>query len=274
MTGGFAMHCARRIIQLDPPNIPARILMFAIISKDGEKPGWCESAERWLQEALAIDPEDADLHGLLGGHLIETAKRGKEGEAHLRSALLLDPQSPHAAKWRETIAYKRDWGLRLLNFPKKLCTAPIFASGRALRRYPLLVLLGKLFLVIIVVCLSGLILWLIFFWPVVWLYRRYVIHGESLRAKLSMSQIRSLAWLVPAPAWLRRIALVAALLLWWRIVPEIFEGMSRLNPVLDQGNFVAGGVGAIILGGIGLLLWMEIRKRGRQRAMRRISGGR
>src|SRR5688572_1982372 len=45
--GEFAMHCARRILQLDPRNIEARVLMYVAISKDDEKPGWHESAQRW-----------------------------------------------------------------------------------------------------------------------------------------------------------------------------------------------------------------------------------
>jgi tetratricopeptide (TPR) repeat protein len=270
--GEFAMQCARRILQLDPENIEARVLMFGAISQDEEKPGWHQAAERWLQEGLAIQPEDAGLHGLLGGHLIDTPERGKEGEAHLRTALSLDPQSSQAAGWRETIANKRDRGLFLLNLPKKFFCAPIFASGRALNRYPWLILLGKFFLIAVVLCLMGLILWLIFLWPVVRLYRYYVVHGDLLRARVSASRFVPFAWLVPTPAWLRRIAVVAAMLLWWRLVPVIFSGINRLHPSLHAGNVVAIGGAAIVLGGIVLLAWLEIRKRGRKRAMRGVSG--
>lgn len=267
----FTMRCARRILQLDPQNIGARVLMFVAISKDEDQPGWHESAERWLNEGLALEPENADLHGLLGGHLIHAPKRGDEGEAHLRTALSLDPQSSLAVGWRETLASRRDWGLHLLTFPKKLCTVPIFASGRVLSRYPWLLLLGKLFLVVIIVCLMGLILWLVFLWPVVWFYRCYVIHGERLRAGIWQSRFSRFAWLVPTRVWLRRLAIVPVLLLWWRLVPVIFAGITQLNPALHAGNLVTIGIAAIIVGAIGLLLWLEIRKRGRRRAMRGIS---
>jgi tetratricopeptide (TPR) repeat protein len=271
--GNFSIHCAQRMLQLDPQNIAARILMFAAISKDEDKPGWHESAERWLKDGLAIEPENAELHGLIGSHLFDAPKRGAEAEAHLRTALSLDPQSSLAASWRETIAIKRDWGLRLLILPRKLCTAPIFASGRALGRYPLLILFGKFFLILVIVCLIGLTFWLVFFWPIVWLYHRYVVHGERLRAGIRLSRYRPLTCLVPAQAWLRRIVMVAALLLWWKLVPATFSGIKRLNPALHTGNLVAIALTSMILGGIGLILWMEIRKRSRQRAMRGISGG-
>lgn len=269
----FAMRCARRMLQIDPQNIAARILMFGAISADRNSPEWRQAAERWLHEGLVIEPENADLHGLLGGHLIDTSKRGKEGEAHLRTALTLDPMSPQAEGWKETIASKRDWGLRLLNFPKRLCTVPMFACGRAINRHPWLLLLGKLFLILFISCLLGLILWLIFLWPMVWLYRRYVIHGDLLRAKVSVSRFRPIAWLVPTQAWLRRIVIVPVLPLWWWLVPVTFGGIARLHPSLHAGNVVAIALTAIIVGGICLLLWMEIRKRGRQRAMRGICNG-
>jgi cell division septal protein FtsQ len=67
--------------------------------------------------------------------------------------------------------------------------------------------------------------------------------------------------------------MVAALLLWWKLVPATFSGIKRLNPALHTGNLVAIALTSMILGGIGLILWMEIRKRSRQRAMRGISGG-
>lgn len=270
--GEFSMHCSRRMLQLDPRNIEARILMFAAISKDEEKPGWHETAERWLLEALEIEPDNADLHALLGNHLIGRPRREKEGEAHLRTALVLDPASQMAAGWREMIATHRDWGLRLLNFPRKLCTAPMLACGRALNRYPLLILLGKFFLVLVILCLIGLVFWLVFLWPVVWLYQRYVVHGDLLRANMAGSRLRPYAWLVPSGAWLRRIVIFGAMLLWWMMVPMIIGGINHLHPKLNGGNLMVVGVSALILGGLGLLLWMEIRKRGRQRAMRGISG--
>ena len=266
--GEFSMRCARRILELDPQNIEARILIFAAISKDEEKPDWHESAEQWLKEGLAIAPENADLHGLLGGHLIGAPKRIREGEAHLRTALALDPGSSLAEGWREAIASKRDWCLHLLDFPRKLCIAPISAIGRALTRYPLLIIFGKFFLVVVALCLVGLVFWLIFLWPVAWLYRRYVIHGDLLRANLRLSRFPVFAWLVPSWGWLRRIVVMLALPLWWLSVPGIFGGINRISPALHAGNVVASAVAAIILGLAGLLLWMEIRKRGRRRAMR------
>ncbi len=269
----FSMRCARRMLQLDPQNIEARILMFIAVSMDEEKPGWRESAEGWLQEGLAIEPENAQLHGHLGGFLIDTPKRGKEGEAHLHAALLLAPMSSLAAGWREAIVRKRDWGLRLLNFPKKTCIAPISFCGRAMRRYPLLLLLGKFYLALVVICLVGLVLWLIFFWPVVWIYQRYGMHGDLLRAKIAVSRFRRFIWLVPTQAWLRRLIAAAALPLWWQLVSMIFGGIERLHPQLHQGNVVAIAISMIAVGAVGLLLWMEIRRRGRQRAMRGISIG-
>jgi Tfp pilus assembly protein PilF len=267
----FAMHCARRVLQLDPRNTDAHVLMFGALSAE-RMPGWHESAERWLQEALAIEPDDAGVHGLLGCHVIDTRKRGKEGEAHLRTALLLDPHSSLAAGWREMIATKRDWGLRLLDFPRKIFTAPLFASGRAIGRRPWLLLLFNVFILLWVFCLIGFSFWLIFLGPVAWLYRRYVIHGDLLRAGMSASRFRPCAWLVPRHAWLRRIPIVAAMLLWWKLVPVIFAGIQSLHPSLHAANVVAIGFSAIILAGIGMLLWLEVRKRLRHHAMRGISG--
>jgi hypothetical protein len=269
----FSLRCAQRILNLDPQNIEARILMFIAISADEKKPDWCESAERWLQGGLVIDPENPELHGLLGGFLLDRPKRGNEGEAHLRTALSLAPMSPLAAGWKEQIANKRDWYLRLLKFPKKAFIAPMSFCGRTMCRYPLLFLLGKFYLVLVAICLVGLSFWLIFLWPIVWLYRHYGIHGDQLRAKIAVSRFHRFIWLAPTQTWLRRILIAAAMLLWWRLIPWIFAGINRLHPSLHQGNVVAFGILIVVLGAIGLLLWLEIRRRGRQRAMRGISVG-
>ena len=100
----FSRRCCRRMLQLDPGNITARIILHAAACMNKNVPGWHQEAERLLLEALSIDPENSDIHGLLGIHLLETKDRRKEGEAHLRQALATDPMSSLAVDWRESLA--------------------------------------------------------------------------------------------------------------------------------------------------------------------------
>ncbi|MCW1923293.1 hypothetical protein OKA05_12075 [Luteolibacter arcticus] len=265
----FSMRCSHRMLELDPRNIEARILLFIAIAVTMEEkmPGWHLQAERWLREALAIEPENADVHALLGDHLLSVPQRRKEGEAHLQQAIAIDPMSSLAPAWRESLASKRDFFLKLMVLPRKIGTGIIKAMGRSLSRFPLLLLLGQFYLVVFVLCLMGLIFWGIFLWPVIWLYRKYVVQGDHLRAGLASSGKRWLGWLVPAPAWLRRIVMLFALVGWWRLVPEIFAGIGRLHPGLHCGNVVAIGGTILLLACVGLFFWLEFRASRRRKEM-------
>jgi Flp pilus assembly protein TadD len=263
----FCMRCCRRMLQIDPRNISARMLLHAAVSMNEDVPGWDAEAERWLREALAIEPENADLHALMGMHLLPIKQRRKEGEDHLRHAIAADPMSPQAATWRESLARQRDLVLKLLILPRRISTGIVTAMGRSLSRYPLLILLGKFYLIAFVLCLMALIFWGIFLWPVVWLYRKYVIHGDLLRARTVASGKRWLGDLVPSRLWLRRIIVLVAMVGWWRLVPEIFAAIGRIHPDLHSGNVVAIVLTTAIVGGAGLLSWVHLRKIRRRKEM-------
>jgi hypothetical protein len=230
-------------------------------------PGWHQEAERLLQEALAIEPENADLHALLGVHLLPIKHRSKEGEVHLRQAIATNRSSGEAAIWRESLAKHRDLLFKTLILPRRICTGIITAMGRSLARYPLLLILGKFYLIAFVFCLMVLIFWGIFLWPVVWLYMKFAVHGDLLRARIMTSGKRWLGALVPSWLWLRRVIVLLAMVGWWRLVPEIFAAINRLHPGLHSGLVVAIGGTILLLGGAGLFCWLEIRSSRRRKEM-------
>jgi tetratricopeptide (TPR) repeat protein len=263
----FSKRCSRRMLEIDPSNIAPRLLLHCATSMDRDVPGWHAEAEQWLQEALTIEPENSTVHGLLGLHLIPVRPRRKEAQAHLRQAIALDPASSEVGSWRESLAASSDLGFKLLMLPWHICAGIISALGRSIARYPILLILGKFYLIAVVLCLLVVILWGIYLWPPVWLYRKYVIHGDHLRAVLSASGKRQLRLLVPGPAWLRRILFLPLMLGWWRLVPEGFHQLTRLHPDLHAGNVVAGALALGILGGIVMLCWLYFRKTRRRQEM-------
>ena len=263
----FSRRCCRRILQLDPSNISARMILHAAACLNEKVPGWHQEAERWLQEALTITPEDADVHALLGMHLLRTKHRRKEGQAHLQQALALDPSSSDASVWRERLAKSRDLMLRALILPRRICTGIMSAMGRSITRYPLLLLLFQIYIPVFVLVLMFLVFWGIFLWPVVSLYLKYVVHGDVLRARVIMSGKRWLSPFVPPSIWLRRIAVLFITVGWWRLVPEIFRGINRIHPGLHAGNVVAIVLTVALLAVTGVLGWNHFRKLGRRKEM-------
>ncbi|RYD61575.1 MAG: hypothetical protein EOP83_16700 [Verrucomicrobiaceae bacterium] len=260
----FSRRCCRRMLKLDPGNISARIILHAAACMNKNVPGWHQEAERLLLEALAIEPENTDVQALLGNHLLATKHRRKEGEAYLRQAIASDPMSSLAADWRQSLAKNRDLIYRTLVLPRKICMAILKPMGKSLVRYPLLLLLFQLYLIVFVICLMILIFWGIFLWPVAWLYLKYAVHGDLLRGRIMISGKRWLAPLVPPWFWLRRILVLLAMVGWWRLVPEIFATINRIHPSLHSGNVVAIGCTILLLGGAGLFCWLEFRA-GRRR---------
>jgi tetratricopeptide (TPR) repeat protein len=262
-----AKKCAKRMLTIDPDSVEARVLMYlAVRNEEGER--WQSTAESWLADALRLDPNNAMLHGVLGNHLLQIRGREMEGEARLLTALSLEPSSPSAPDWRTAIASRRDPLLLLLNLPKSICLGILFWCARALSRWPILIILGKLFLVLTILCLMGLLAWLVCLWPIVVIYRSYVIHGDRLRTSVQTSRHRQFAILIPNADWLRRIIAIAAGCAWIAALPWLLQLSITIFPSLDLADLMGFGVLAILAGGVGLLMWMGIRKRLRRRALR------
>ncbi|HVC55886.1 MAG TPA: tetratricopeptide repeat protein [Stellaceae bacterium] len=83
---------ARRAVALDPTDAQARSILAAVHLYRGDAEGMRAEAER----ALAMSPNLAHAHGILGNALVHIGRR-KEGIAALQTCLRLDPLGPGAA---------------------------------------------------------------------------------------------------------------------------------------------------------------------------------
>ncbi len=264
---GFSRQCCQRMLQLDPHCISAHIYLHHLALLDEEQEGSRRQAEQWLRDALAIEPENADLHALLGDQLITERGRKKEGRYYLEQALMLDPSSSSASTRRETLGIHSDIILKLLRLPGRICLGAITGAGRLIGKFPILIILGKFYLALVAICLVGWVIWLYMLGPVAWMYRRYAIGGEDLRARLACSRWRMVIGLVPRAAWLRRCVVVLLIPAWFFVAPQIVTLVSRLHPSFHAGNLGAAALAALLLGGLSLALWLRLRKRHRRKLL-------
>ncbi|MFH1068265.1 MAG: tetratricopeptide repeat protein, partial [Candidatus Glassbacteria bacterium] len=69
-----------------------------------------ERAAGYYERALALDPQDANLHYNLGRLYIQFLGKPGPGALHLRTSLELDPGQPQAEAIRQTLDYLKSAG--------------------------------------------------------------------------------------------------------------------------------------------------------------------
>ena len=174
-----ARDCLEKARDLSPDDADIRNLL-AMCELDSPEKAARKQAQ-YLQ-ALELDPENADIHNNLGVYYLESARDFAAAENCFRTALSLDPSMAVARNNLFITIKKRDVIFRVLHAPKDLLFRVIryFRSARSTNI--LLYILGiLLWLVAARFAIGLLVLWCIFFWPLVKVYESLTL--GDIRAK-------------------------------------------------------------------------------------------
>jgi tetratricopeptide (TPR) repeat protein len=174
-----ARKCAEKARALNPRN--ADILNLLILCEPDGAANVQVKILRY-QQALELDPENANLHNNMGAQYLDGLKDYAQAEACFRRALFIDPSSK-MFRGNLFIAMKhRDLVYRILCAPKDflLMIFGVFGDLRQ-KSWLLYFLLIPIWLVMFRFALGGLILWFALVWPLTKVYE-YLTIGD-LKAK-------------------------------------------------------------------------------------------
>lgn len=135
------------------------------------------------QEALELNPENAQVHNNIGVYYLNTAKDSHKAEEHFRRALFFGP-SLKVARSNLFLSIKhRDIVYRALCAPRDFIIK-LFAFMRDKRKKSMLlyILLLPVWLLAFRFVLAGLFLWFAFVWPLVKVYEFLTIGDIRARA--------------------------------------------------------------------------------------------
>lgn len=135
---------------------------------------------RRYEEALALDPENANIHNNMGSQYLNVLKDFAKAEECYRRALFFEPSSKLFRNNLLTTVKHRDWVYRALCAPK-LFIFRIIGNFQSLQKKSILlfILLIPIWLIFFRVVLGGLIWWFLLVWPVMKVYE-YLTIGDML----------------------------------------------------------------------------------------------
>src|ERR1700733_1056509 len=262
-----ARKCVARARELNPRD--ANILNLAILCE----PDGPETAEQKIQQfrdALALDPENANIHNNMGAQYLDRLKDYAKAEECFRSALFFDPASKTFRKNLFITVKRRDQVYRILCTPKDwLCATINFFARMRKKNLLLYILMIPLWLLAIRFILGGLVLWFALVWPLTKVYE-YLTIGD-IRARAGELGVRRGGFLGCRqwPLKLRLSIFATFLISFWGGVAFICTGNSPLAGK-ESGKAILGIF--ILAGGLvflGYYLKQKIKKGIKVRAARK-----
>jgi tetratricopeptide (TPR) repeat protein len=181
-----AKKCVARARELNPRD--ANILNLAILCEPDDRNNTAQKIQQY-QEALALDPENANLHNNLGTQYLDRLKDYGNAEECFRRALFFEPSSKTFRKNLFVTVKKRDLIYRVLCTPKDwLFQVWIFFTRMRKKNILLYILLIPVWLLAFRFILGGLALWFALVWPLTKVYE-YLTIGD-IRAQTGELGVR------------------------------------------------------------------------------------
>ena len=236
----------------------------------------CESKSEYkaklehFKEALALDPENANIHNNIGAMYLDQFKDYRKAEEHFRRALFFKPTSKTFRKNLFITVKKRDLIYRVLCTPKDWLVAAInFFYRTRKKNFWLWILMIPLWLLTFRYIFGGLILWFALVWPLTKVYE-YLTIGD-IRARSGELGVRRGGFLGYRIWPLKvRLSIFAVLLIsFWGGVASFLMGK---NPLANK-EVAQAILGTILLLGmlafLGYYLKLKIKPGIRARAARK-----
>lgn len=175
-----ARGCLQKAREL-APNDPNIINLLALCESD--LPDAPARQKRQYEQALELDPENADVHNNLGVYYLNVEHNAAAAEDCFRRALSLNPSSTLARQNLFIALKKRDTLFRLLHLPRDLMFRFFGFFGRSRRKSVLLYLLVfPLWIITARFWIAGITLWFFFVWPLVKVYEKLTIGDIKAQA--------------------------------------------------------------------------------------------
>ena len=231
-----AKKCAERARELNPRD--ANILNLLILCEPKSQ-GTATQKIHQYQEALELDPENANIHNNLGVQYLDKLKDYAKAEECFRRALFFEPSSDTFRKNLFVTVKKRDLIYRILCTPKDwLFQAWNFLSLARKKNVLLYILLIPVWLLTFRFILGGLVLWFALVWPLTKVYE-YLTIGD-IRAQTGELGVRRGGFL-NYRRWSVKVRLsifAFVLVSFWGAVAFFFMSDSPLaDKELGSGNF-------------------------------------
>lgn len=257
--------CVARARELNPRD--ADILNLAILC---EVTGAGAAKIQQYQDALALDPENANIYNNIGAQYLDYLNDYPKAEECFRRALFFEPASKIFRKNLFITVKQRDLVYRVLCTPKDWLFAGINLFARVRKKSLLLyILMIPLWLLAFRFIIGGLILWFALVWPLTKVYEFLTI--GDIRARAGELGVRRGGFLGYRKWPLKiRLAIFAGFLIsFWGGVACLFVGK---NPLARQeaGQVLLGSL--LFLGMLfflGYYLNMKIKKGIKARAARK-----
>ncbi|HTB85142.1 MAG TPA: tetratricopeptide repeat protein [Candidatus Sulfotelmatobacter sp.] len=236
-----AKKCVARARELNPRD--ANILNLAILCEPDD-PNTTAQKIRQYQEALALDPANANLHNNLGAQYLDRLKDYGHAEECFRRALFFDPSSKIFRRNLFITVKHRDLIYRVLCTPKDwLIEAWNFFGHMRKRNILFYILLIPVWLVAFRFILGGLVLWFALVWPLTKVYE-YLTIGD-IRAQTGELGVRRGGFLGYRkwPLKIRLSIFALVLVSFWGAVAFVCLGKRSQA----DNEFISAAVGTLIL---------------------------
>jgi Tfp pilus assembly protein PilF len=245
----------------------ANILNLAILCESNS--AGTDKIEQF-KEALALDPENANIYNNIGAQYLDKLKDYSKAEEYFRRALFFEPASRIFRKNLFITVKKRDLIYRVLCTPKDWLFAVINFFARTRKKNLLLyILMIPLWLLAFRFIIGGLILWFALVWPLTKVYE-YLTIGD-IRARAGELGVRRGGFLGYRKWPLNvRLSIFAFLLIsFWGGMASFFVGK---NPLADKevGQSILGTILFLgVLAFLGYYLKLKINRGIKARAARK-----
>ena len=250
-----AKKCAERARELNPRD--ANILNLVILCEPKSQ-GTATQKIHQYQEALELDPENANIHNNLGVEYLDRLKDYAKAEECFRRALFFEPSSKTFRKNLFVTVKKRDLIYRILCTPKDwLFKAWNFLSLARKKNIFLYILLIPVWLLTFRFILGGLILWFALVWPLTKFYE-YLTIGD-IRARAGEFGVRRGGFLGYRqwPVKVRLFIFAVVLISFWGALA--FFCMSN-NPLADK-DLGQGILGILVFVGVPVFLGYFLKRK-------------
>lgn len=175
-----AKKCVARARELNPRD--ANILNLAILCEPNDPENTAQKIRQY-QEALALDPENANIHNNLGTQYLNKLKDYAKAEECFRRALFFEPSSELFRKNLFITVKHSDLAYRILCTPKDwLFQVSNFFARMRKKNLWLYILMIPIWLIAFRFILGGLVLWFALVWPLTKVYEYLTIGDIRARA--------------------------------------------------------------------------------------------
>jgi Tfp pilus assembly protein PilF len=189
---------------------------------------------RRLEDALALDPLDPDIHASIGDIYLQELENPREAERCFQQALIIDPTK----KANQTRLFDAVRARSLLYRTLSLPARALRSFSASLKSNGLRVLLVLVLIKVIVAFLLWAFAVGAFFWPAATIYEAFIL-TEVARARGLPFLLRPLRPLMRWPLWARLIVICSLILAGWTaLVAWIFHISALRAFAIMIGLFV------------------------------------